>query len=291
MVTKDVTACGREARNMNFQTAVSARIEIRMFTGSANNPIYFLLHYQVVGCADIVGPPGSWVKRNGDTVQVGCDSVQRTWHLTCRGVEWAGDIGNCQSTADELTDTSWNVQSALEKASTTTEGILAVIGLGVIIGVILGCSMLLLVVTIFKRRRRLQELQAAAVDDELRQHHEQLYYSTDVTGKRLLQSTFSSAAEVKGHHQVDQSTMYGGGRMIMSTGAATEFAAGATSGGVLSDSCSNFSSPQQRLTRQLLGPTSVQSIPPLGLAPPPPTTNYHCDHMYESPQFIQQLTT
>jgi len=56
---------------------------------------YSLLHL-AIGCPDIEAPSGGWVRRNGNLLTAGCDDKQRTWHLTCDGVTWVGQIGDCE---------------------------------------------------------------------------------------------------------------------------------------------------------------------------------------------------
>jgi len=50
-----------------------------------------------IGCADVLAPEGGWVRRDGDYMSVGCDGVQRSWHLTCNGTAWIGEFGDCTS--------------------------------------------------------------------------------------------------------------------------------------------------------------------------------------------------
>ena len=49
----------------------------------------------VVGCPDMVAPPGVWLKRSGDVMSVGCARSAHTWHLACSGVTWVGDLSLC----------------------------------------------------------------------------------------------------------------------------------------------------------------------------------------------------
>ena len=55
-----------------------------------------------IGCADVSAPAGGWVRRDADYMSVGCDGVQRSWHLTCNGTNWIGEFGNC----DDITGSS-----------------------------------------------------------------------------------------------------------------------------------------------------------------------------------------
>lgn len=66
-------------------------------------PIYICLFYfEVVGCADLDAPEGGWVKRTADSMTVGCHGRPTTWHLTCNGITWAGDIGRCRNPLGSL---------------------------------------------------------------------------------------------------------------------------------------------------------------------------------------------
>jgi len=59
-------------------------IEIELFQNSI-----------AVGCSDIIPPEDSWLKRNGDTIQIGCYSSRQTWQLICNAGKWIGVLGNC----------------------------------------------------------------------------------------------------------------------------------------------------------------------------------------------------
>ncbi len=49
----------------------------------------------VLGCPDIRPPPHAWYKRQGDTIQVGCETNDNSWDLACEGNDWKGVLGNC----------------------------------------------------------------------------------------------------------------------------------------------------------------------------------------------------
>ena len=40
-------------------------------------------------------PSGGWVKRDGETLTVGCDNTDNKYHLVCRENEWVGSYKNC----------------------------------------------------------------------------------------------------------------------------------------------------------------------------------------------------
>lgn len=47
------------------------------------------------GCSDVIPPEDSWLKRNGDTIVIGCYSGRQTWRLICLDDKWVGTIGSC----------------------------------------------------------------------------------------------------------------------------------------------------------------------------------------------------
>jgi len=51
--------------------------------------------FSAIGCSDIIPPDDAYLKRNGDTVLVGCYTSRKTWHLNCEDGKWIGVIGNC----------------------------------------------------------------------------------------------------------------------------------------------------------------------------------------------------
>ena len=61
--------------------------------------VYF---FPAVGCAEVTQPEGGWTKRERDRLTAGCYHVQRTWHLTCNGSSWIGEIGNCATGSSNL---------------------------------------------------------------------------------------------------------------------------------------------------------------------------------------------
>jgi len=53
-------------------------------------------------CPDIDAPENGWLKRDDDSMTVGCYNTRETWHLTCRGNQWIGTFGNCTDGNDFL---------------------------------------------------------------------------------------------------------------------------------------------------------------------------------------------
>jgi len=49
-----------------------------------------------VSCPDIAAPRGGQVRRTDDDVAiVTCINSNEVWYLTCKGVKWDGQYGNC----------------------------------------------------------------------------------------------------------------------------------------------------------------------------------------------------
>lgn len=64
------------------------------------NKQYARLSFVVVnGCADLAAPDNAWVRRSGDTLQVGCNFTAERWHLVCKANDWIGSFGNCSGSA------------------------------------------------------------------------------------------------------------------------------------------------------------------------------------------------
>ncbi len=61
--------------------------------------------FSVLGCPDIQPPPHAWYKRQGDTIQVGCETNDNSWDLVCEGNEWEGVLGNC--TVEGMLHINW----------------------------------------------------------------------------------------------------------------------------------------------------------------------------------------
>ena len=57
--------------------------------------MFTLLFAAVFGCVDVDIPEGAWYKRKGNSVTVGCDSVDLSWTVNCEGTEWKGKVGSC----------------------------------------------------------------------------------------------------------------------------------------------------------------------------------------------------
>ena len=54
-----------------------------------------LVCFAVMGCADYDAPRNTWVKRDGDNMEIGCVSTGEKWDMSCIEGEWAGEIGIC----------------------------------------------------------------------------------------------------------------------------------------------------------------------------------------------------
>ena len=49
----------------------------------------------MIGCPDVKGPIGGWVKNNEDSAIFGCNSGAETWEIICDGGRWVGEFRNC----------------------------------------------------------------------------------------------------------------------------------------------------------------------------------------------------
>jgi len=62
--------------------------------------ILFLCYYNwsvsgillpAVGCADVIAPRNTWMRRADDRVEVGCPTTGAKWTMTCVDGQWTGD--------------------------------------------------------------------------------------------------------------------------------------------------------------------------------------------------------
>jgi len=49
------------------------------------------------GCADVTPPRHTWMRRNGDQVEVGCPTTKERWTLTCVDGRWDGKLDDRDS--------------------------------------------------------------------------------------------------------------------------------------------------------------------------------------------------
>lgn len=56
-----------------------------------------VLVVSVLGCPDMVAPPGTWMDRHEDQVTIVCNQTQQVWQLKCQGNSWVGLLGNCSN--------------------------------------------------------------------------------------------------------------------------------------------------------------------------------------------------
>ena len=74
-------------------------IYISLNTFYPEGTFQLLFCFVVLGCPDIKIPPGTTSERSedGNTLTVSCINVLQTWHLTCGGLAWVGEIGVCKT--------------------------------------------------------------------------------------------------------------------------------------------------------------------------------------------------
>jgi len=51
--------------------------------------------YTVIGCGELVAPPGAQVRREEAGVTIVCDASGETFRLVCVGRRWTGKLHNC----------------------------------------------------------------------------------------------------------------------------------------------------------------------------------------------------
>ena len=50
---------------------------------------HVLFLFLAVGCPDMKAPPGGWVKRDGESLTIGCDNTDNKYHLVCKENDWS----------------------------------------------------------------------------------------------------------------------------------------------------------------------------------------------------------
>ncbi len=74
-----------------------------MCESSTKELLFYVPSCQAVGCPDLTAPSGGWVRREGDSLTVGCGETKH--HLVCHGSEWVGTYDNCtHGKSDEEND-------------------------------------------------------------------------------------------------------------------------------------------------------------------------------------------
>lgn len=148
---ESVDVCGRQGRERRVYSSRGHVVRVIMDVTQAENPNYFLIGYQALGCPDPVLPEDQYFIRadDGDLV-IGCRHSPDRWRLTCRhDNQWQGEVTvNCTS-GNVL---SSEVIDSPEKEKSPNAVLVAVLCIMLILLVLLTA---LIAVLLYKRRRRL----------------------------------------------------------------------------------------------------------------------------------------
>merc|ERR1712012_43789 len=147
MGDRELKVCAGSQRETNIFHSETEAVIVKMFSRAGSSSLgQFMIKYQVMGCADYDAPRNTWVKRDGDNMEIGCVSTGEKWDMTCIEGEWAGDIGICPPAPPAL--------SAVKGSHILS------IPMGILIAVILAIAMIIGVVIltagliVIKRRRQ-----------------------------------------------------------------------------------------------------------------------------------------
>lgn len=111
----------------------------------------YVLHYRVFGCADVVLPIGATESRHGDDVAVICKHSLEVFYVTCQADVWVGEIGNCTTPASNLPGMFRPIPNPDTEFKS---GVILAVAIGVVLGMIIGCLMLVFIFVYRKGRRR-----------------------------------------------------------------------------------------------------------------------------------------
>jgi len=148
-VSKDVTICSGDSKPFNgtkVYVTDGNRVSIALHKPEEHHDLmYYAIKYEVVGCPHLAPPAGSQVDMIGDIATFSCTNAQRTWDLTCQGTAWVGKMASCHDAVGDYVDRNdKNIGRA---------GMLLIVGLGVVIGIVVGGSLLAMALCCIKRRQ------------------------------------------------------------------------------------------------------------------------------------------
>lgn len=145
-------------------------IEVSSWKQSYHTP-RFMIEYRAVGCPDIIADSGTWVSRSGDHLFVRCNETNETWFLTCKGQRWIGEVGNCSTSRE------WTYEQILGNSGPFHRGwIVFAIIIGIVLGLLVGTS-LLTVALMWRKRRRSSSISVKSSKDQ----RPDLYNETDIS--------------------------------------------------------------------------------------------------------------
>jgi hypothetical protein len=164
--TVELAACssglGRRDRMIYTSQGHRMNFYLRVNNGyrTSVTDVRILLRYQVFGCADVISfskLPHAQVSRDGDRIVIRCASSGQTYELSCIGEKWLGTVHSCDEDNTVIVSNGTNEQPEDKVMSDPfgLTGLVAIITVGVVIGLLLGA--LFLLVTIFCYRNRKSE--------------------------------------------------------------------------------------------------------------------------------------
>lgn len=136
---KESFLCGGGKGEETVYTSVSNVIEVYVVNQDVFNWKHqFLIHYEAIGCPDIVPPKAASVTRINHQLEVDCPLTGDRWNLVCVGASWQGHLGPCGSDPDPQV-------GAVSQHRTATSSFLSVVPIGVLIAAIVA---FLIIVTV-----------------------------------------------------------------------------------------------------------------------------------------------
>jgi len=143
---RETPICGGQIRHRNIYMSEGNSVDIRLINSvSPEEQAHFVIKYNTFGCPQFRPPRDARVIRVDGVWMVRCNHTEQSWSIQCDGKSWIGHVGNCSKVSD---DAFWN---ALNGDWSSPYGILMVVALGIILGVIVGISLLLIALLWFKR--------------------------------------------------------------------------------------------------------------------------------------------
>jgi len=141
---RELKVCAGNQRETNIFHSETESVKVKMFSRNQGSSSLgqFMIKYQVMGCADYDAPRNTWVKRDGDGMEIGCVSTGEKWDMTCIEGEWAGEIGICPPAPP--------ASSAVRSSHILSIPMAVILAIAMIIGVVILTAGLIVI----KRRRQ-----------------------------------------------------------------------------------------------------------------------------------------
>lgn len=141
---KDFYYCGGRGRVSHLYLSVSNTIEIHINDDQLSNVGgQFLIYYEVIGCADIIPPRFSRMKRNGDNCEIDCPETDLKWTLVCKGQTWEGleALGTCPPAPGLLE--AEPQKSNVGRGASIFSSTLFEMPMGVVMALVIACAVIL----------------------------------------------------------------------------------------------------------------------------------------------------